>query len=420
MAEICVLGLGYIGLPTASVLASSGARVLGVDVDGRIVATVNAGEIHIEEPGLRTVVHAAIHSGNLRAATEPESSEVFIIAVPTPLTGDKHADLGYVRHAAEELAAYLKAGDLVILESTSPPGTTRDLLAPLLRERTGLEAGGDYALAHCPERVMPGRILKELIENDRVIGGYTSACAEKARDVYRRFVEGRMILTDATTAEMVKVTENTYRDVNIALANEVALLCEQLNIDFAEVGVLANRHPRVHLHQPGPGVGGHCISVDPWFLVDRFPEDAQLILLARERNDAMPAHVVAETLRMLEGVESPKVAALGVAFKGNVDDIRESPAVTIIEALGEAGVTVAAHDPLVKNAPFDLHTLDDALRGADMILLLTNHDAFRAIDPVKDTADMRMKLLYDTRSHLDRERWESAGFSARVLGARAS
>ncbi|MBI1321550.1 MAG: nucleotide sugar dehydrogenase [Candidatus Hydrogenedens sp.] len=417
MADICVLGLGYIGLPTASVLASGGHGVLGVDIDAGIVATVNAGGIHIEEPGLRTVVNAAIHSGNLRAATAPEPSEVFIIAVPTPLAENKRADLSYVRHAAQELAACLKPGDLVILESTSPPGTTRDLLAPMLAEATGLKPGEDFHLAHCPERVMPGRILKELIENDRVVGGFTPACAERARDVYASFVEGKIILTDATTAEMVKVLENTYRDVNIALANEAALLCEELRIDFAEVGALANRHPRVHLHKPGPGVGGHCISVDPWFLVERFPENARLIRHARERNDAMPEHVIAETLRMLAGVESPCVAVLGVAFKGNVDDTRESPAIDIVAGLRDRGVEVRPHDPLARRAPFELADLDTALRGADVLLLLTDHDAFRAIAPDHAARLMRGRCVYDTRSLLNRPAWEAEGFTVQVLGS---
>jgi UDP-N-acetyl-D-mannosaminuronic acid dehydrogenase len=419
MADICVLGLGYIGLPTASVLASGGSSVLGVDIDPAIVATVNAGGIHIEEPGLRTVAQAAIRSGNLRASAAPEPSEVFIIAVPTPLKEDKRADLGYVLHAAKELAAVLKRDDLVILESTSPPGTTRDLLAPLLREATGLEPGADFHLAHCPERVMPGRILKELIENDRVVGGFTPTCAERARAVYAGFVEGRIILTDATTAEMVKVIENTYRDVNIALANEAALLCERLDIDFAEVGALANRHPRVHLHKPGPGVGGHCISVDPWFLVEKFPEDAAVIRTARERNDAMPEHVVRETLRLLAESVSPCVAVLGVAFKGNVDDTRESPAIAIVEGLRAAGVDARPHDPIARRTPFALAALDDALDGADVLLLLTEHDAFREIAPARAAALMRGRRVYDTRAHLERAAWEAAGFSVRVLGAGA-
>jgi len=419
MADICVLGLGYIGLPTASVLASGGRSVLGVDIDSAIVATVNAGGIHIEEPGLRTVSQAAMRSGNLRAALVPEPSDVFIIAVPTPLKEDKRADLSFVLHAARELAVCLKHGDLVILESTSPPGTTRDLLAPLLRDATGLEPGVDFHLAHCPERVMPGRILKELIENDRVVGGYTAACAERAREVYARFVEGQIILTDATTAEMVKVIENTYRDVNIALANEAALLCEQLDIDFAEVGALANRHPRVHLHKPGPGVGGHCISVDPWFLVERFPEDARLIRNARERNDAMPEHVVRETMRLLGDATPPRVAVLGVAFKGNVDDTRESPAIAIVEGLRAAGVDARPYDPIARRAPFELATLETALDGADVLLLLTEHDAFREIAPGRAAALMRGRRVYDTRAHLDRTAWEAAGFSVRVLGAGA-
>jgi len=418
MRSVCVLGLGYIGLPTASILASNGYQVLGVDVDPRVVNTVNAGEIHIEEPGLRTLVQAAIQSGNLRASLTMEPCDVYIIAVPTPLTEDKRADLTYVRRAAEQVATVLKPGALVILESTSPPGTTRDIVAPLLESNSGLKPGADFHLAHCPERVMPGRIMRELIENDRVVGGYDDASAESARQLYASFVGGEVFLTNATTAEMVKVLENTYRDVNIALANEAALLCEALKIDFALVGQLANRHPRVHVHQPGPGVGGHCISVDPWFLVDAFPQDTQLIRAARERNDAMPAHVVAQTLAWLEGVEHPKAALLGAAFKGNIDDIRESPALKVAELLQEAGVEVRIHDPHVPPAQLSLHPLDAAMQDADILILLTDHAAYRDIPPTQAKAAMRTPRLYDTRAFLDHPRWQAAGFEVRILGAR--
>lgn len=416
MKTVCVMGLGYIGLPTASVLATNGYKVLGVDVGARVVETVNMGNIHIEEPGLHTVVKAAIGSGNLRASLQPEKADVFFIAVPTPLTRDKKADMQYVCQAAEQIVPYLEKGNLVILESTSPPGTCRDLLKPIL-ERSGLRVGEDIHLAHCPERVLPGKILKELIENDRVIGGYDETSAQKAREIYASFVEGQIFLTDVTTAEMVKVIENTFRDVNIALANEVALLCEELGIDFGDVARLANRHPRVNVHTAGPGVGGHCISVDPWFLVDQFPDTARLIRLARERNDGMPAHATRRILAMLEGVQDPKVAVLGLAFKGNVDDMRESPALEVIHHLQEQGVRLSVHDPYVKNSPIELESLDACFEGADCLALLTDHNDYKYLNPRLVAKQMRKAILFDARNILDHKDWRAAGFYVRVLGS---
>jgi len=415
MKSICVIGLGYIGLPTASILATNGFHVLGVDIDAAVVATVNQGHIHIEEPGLHTVVRAAIQSGNLKAAMKPAPADAYILAVPTPLTGDKRPDMSHVRATAEAIVPFLRRGALVILESTSPPGTCLEMLVPIL-ERSGLKVGADIHLAHCPERVLPGHILRELISNDRIIGGFDTASAEKARDLYGTFVEGAMLLTDLTTAEFVKVLENTYRDVNIALANEAALLCEGLGIQFREAAQLANRHPRVNVHQAGPGVGGHCISVDPWFLVDRFPEQASLIHLARLRNDGMPAHVADTILELLAGIEAPKVAALGLAFKGNIDDTRESPALAVIRILQAEGIEVVAHDPFVRSSPVPQETLDNGLQGADCILVLTDHDEYRHLTPAHAIRLMRGRIVYDTRNVLDHGQWRAAGFEVRVLG----
>ncbi len=414
MTDVCVLGLGYIGLPTAAILATSGFHVTGVDTSPAIVETVNGGGIHIEEPGLKTVVRAAIQSGHLRAAAAPLAADVFIIAVPTPLTGEKRADMSFVMQATESIAPLLRPGNLVILESTSPPGTCADLIRPRL-EQGGLRVGEDLFLAHCPERVLPGRILTELIANDRVIGGIDPASAEKARAVYGRFVEGKIFLTDATTAETVKIIENTFRDVNIALANETALLCERLGIDFWEVMRFANRHPRVNLHNAGPGVGGHCISVDPWFMVERFPEDTPLIALARTRNDTMPHHVAARIMQELGHARGP-VAALGLAYKGNVDDLRESPAVEVVRLLRENGLDVRAHDPLARRAPFATVPLDDALRGADCAVILTAHDAYRELDPARAARLMRRPLVYDTHNMINRDAWRAAGFEVITLG----
>lgn len=416
MKRICVMGLGYIGLPTASVLATNGFRVLGVDVGSRIVETVNAGNIHIEEPGLHTVVRAAIGSGNLRASLEPEKADVYFIAVPTPLNTNKTADMSYVRQATERIVPYLEAGNLVILESTSPPGTCRDLVKPILEE-SGLEVGKDVYLAHCPERVLPGKILKELIENDRVVGGFDPRSAQLAREIYASFVEGEIFLTDVTTAEMVKVIENTFRDVNIALANEVALMCESLGIDFGDVARLANRHPRVNVHAAGPGVGGHCISVDPWFLVEQFPDTARIVHLARQRNDGMPQHVAGRTMEFLAGVDSPKVAILGLAFKGNVDDMRESPSLEVIRLLEVQGVRLAVHDPYVKNAPCELVPLESCFDGADCLLLLTDHNDYKYLNPRQIVRHMRNPILFDTRNLLDHADWRDAGFAVRVLGS---
>lgn len=415
MQKVCVLGLGYIGLPTASVLATSGFEVLGVDVNPGVVATVNAGELHIEEPGLQTVVSAAIQSGKLRAATAPEPADVFIIAVPTPLTGDNQPDMAHVESAAQEIAPHLQKGNLIILESTSPPGTCRDRLTPLLEE-SGLKVGRDLYLAHCPERVLPGRILKEFIDNDRVVGGIDPESAEHARAFYARFVAGRILTTDVTTAELVKVLENTFRDVNIALANEVALMCEGLGIDFHEAAVLANHHPRVNVHRAGPGVGGHCISVDPWFLADAFPDTAHMVRLARERNDSMPAHVASTVAALVADVAHPRIAALGLAFKGNVDDLRNSPAVAIVNQLEDAGYDVAINDPHVNVAGIESVPLDEALAGADLVLLLTDHVEYAELDPARVAAAVRRPVLYDTRGFLPRDKWEAAGFMVKVLG----
>ncbi len=415
MKRVCVLGLGYIGLPTASVLAANGFEVLGVDVSEHVVNTVNEGHIHIEEPGLHTLVQAAIGSGRLRASLEPEACDVFIIAVPTPLTEDKRADMGFVTHAAESIVPFLRKDSLVILESTSPPGTCVDLLKPIL-ERSGLKVGVDIHLAHCPERVLPGRILKELIDNDRVIGGYDAESAEKAREIYAEFVEGEIFLTNATTAEMVKILENTYRDVNIALANEAALICERLGVDFWEAARYANRHPRVNVHSAGPGVGGHCISVDPWFLVEKQPNEAKLIRLARERNDGMPEHVVRVVRKLLSHVESPKIAVLGMAYKGNVDDLRESPALHVIALLLAEGFTVSVNDPHVKHAPFLSEPVESCLANADCVLLLTDHDEYKNLDPGMSASRMRLPILFDTRNRLDHKAWREAGFRVKVLG----
>ena len=325
MQKICVLGLGYIGLPTAAVFATHGFQVAGVDVVAQVVETLNNGDVHIHEPGLKTLVQAALKSGNLRVACQPEPADAFIIAVPTPITADKRADLRYVEAAARAIVPCLQPGNLVILESTVPPRTTQDVLAPILSQ-SGLHPGRDLLVAHSPERVLPGRILAELVNNDRVIGGLTPEAAEATRALYAGFVQGEIHLTDATTAEMVKLMGNTCRDVNIALANEFALVAESVGVNVWQAIEIANRHPRVDILRPGPGVGGHCIAVDPWFLVQAAPGPAQLIAAARRLNDRLPQYVADQVRTILAGAEHPQIAALGLAYKADVDDVRESPA----------------------------------------------------------------------------------------------
>lgn len=413
--HICVLGLGYIGLPTASLFATNGFQVTGVDVNPYVVKTINQGDIHIEEPGLKTVVQAAIKSGQLRAQTEPCEADTFIIAVPTPIDGEKHADMTYVRAAAEALLPFLRPGNLVVLESTSPPGTTRDLLVPML-VASGLEVGRDLFVAHCPERVLPGKILQELLENHRVVGGATPACAARAASLYQAIVSGEIHVTEATTAETVKVMENTYRDVNIALANELSLIAERLRINAWDVIRLANLHPRVNIHQPGPGVGGHCISVDPWFIVEQAPDQARLIHLARQINDGMPHHVMDLVTRALGGREQARVAVLGVAYKGNVDDTRESPALEIVHMLREAGHQVTIYDPHVRALEFELSDIESAFAQADCVLLLTPHNEYKYLNPAEIKKLVRGHLLVDTRNFLDAQAWRAAGFQVVTLG----
>ena len=403
--NVVVLGLGYIGLPTAAVIARTGARVLGIDVHQSVVDTINSGKVHIEEVDLDGLVSGVVARGTLRASTEIAPADVFVIAVPTPFGDNHQPNIGYVLRAATALAAVLKAGDTVILESTSPVGTTekvRDLLAEL---RPDLKAPGrgesaDYALAYCPERVLPGRILVELIDNDRVIGGITPRCARKALLFYRRFVRGACVTTTARAAEMTKLTENAFRDVNIAFANELSLVADTMGVDVWEVIRLANRHPRVNILQPGPGVGGHCIAVDPWFLVAADPAHTPLIRTAREVNDGKTAHVIAQAAALIEETAGP-VACLGLAFKANIDDFRESPALKVAAALAERfGARIRVVEPYASSLPeaFDgtgatLTDLDTAIETCTGMIVLVDHDLFRSV-PLDERAD---KAVLDTR-----------------------
>jgi UDP-N-acetyl-D-mannosaminuronic acid dehydrogenase len=423
--KICVLGLGYIGLPTASTFATNGVKVIGVDVNPQVVKTLHRGNLHIFEPGLRTLVQAALGSGNLVISDQPEPADGFIIAVPTPFYDDKRADLRFVISAAESIVPHLRAGNLVVLESTSPPRTTLDIVAPIL-ERCGLKVGPDIHLAYSPERVLPGQILRELIENARVIGGFDRLSAQAGHDLYSLFVRGEIIQTDATTAEMVKLMENTYRDVNIAVANEFARLAERFGVDVWEAIALANRHPRVDILRPGPGVGGHCISVDPWFLVEAAPDITPLIHTARKVNDGQPHFVVSIVQRTLgihsqDGLSGRRIAVLGLAYKPDVDDFRESPAVEVAHLLVGAGADVRAFDPYkTENHSIGLptvSTLEEALAGAELILLLVNHTPLRALDPMQITALTPARLVVDAVNAWPIQAWSAAGFKINHLGA---
>jgi UDP-N-acetyl-D-mannosaminuronic acid dehydrogenase len=417
--KICVLGLGYIGLPTASTFATSGVKVIGVDVNKRVVNSLQNGEIHIYEPGLRTLVQAAIQSGNLVITDRPEKANAFIIAVPTPFYDEKKADLTYVKSAAESIVPFLEKGNLVVLESTSPPRTTIDILIPIL-EKSGMKAGKDFHVAYSPERVLPGQILRELIENARVIGGIDETSALIGKSLYQIFVKGEIIITTSTTAEMVKLMENTYRDVNIAIANEFARLADRFGVDVWEAIEIANLHPRVNILRPGPGVGGHCISVDPWFLVEAAPDITPLIHTARKVNDAQPAHVVDLVERILGSLVDKNIAVLGLAYKPDVDDLRESPAVEVAGKLVNKGAHVTAYEPFKKDFVYPgvsmAATLEEAVKEADMLVLLVNHTDFKHIDPGYLTSLTKARKILDTVGGWNQNIWQSSGFEIHRLG----
>lgn len=392
--KICVIGLGYIGLPTASLLGTKGYAVRGVDVSAKVVETINEGRIHIVEPDLDILVKSAVQSGNLTASHEPAEADVFIIAVPTPFTEGKKPDLSYVERATQTISPFIKPGNLIILESTSPVGTTDEIVARILGEN-GHAVGVDIFVAHCPERVLPGRILIELVENDRVVGGINDVSTQKAAEFYREFVRGEVLETTAKTAELVKLTENSYRDVNIAFANEISMIAEAENINTWEVIALANRHPRVNILQPGPGVGGHCIAVDPWFIVHRSPQHARLIRTAREVNDYKPEWVLERVYKKAEKFKNPVIACMGLAFKADVDDLRESPAMDIVKHLQAKNVgRLLVCEPNLKSHPdFTLTSIDEAIREADIILLLVDHKPFKKLT----ASILKEKVVIDTR-----------------------
>jgi len=391
---VSVLGLGYIGLPTAAAFAGRKVHVIGVDINSRAVETINQGNIHIVEPDLDIAVRSAVTQGYLRATIKPEPADAFLIAVPTPFKADHEPDLACVEAATRSIAAVLKRGDLVVLESTSPVGTTEFVAEILAKERPDLSfpqqrgEASDVRIAHCPERVLPGHVMRELTQNDRVIGGMTPRCAERAVELYRIFTAGNCLVTDCRTAEMCKLTENSFRDTNIAFANELSIICERLNINVWELIRLANHHPRVNILTPGPGVGGHCIAVDPWFLVHSAPAEARLIKTAREVNDGKPHLIIDKVLNLAKSQVNPVIACFGLAFKADIDDLRESPAVEITAALAATGVgRVIAVEPYVQALPaalqqkgVELASIEVALNSASIVVGLVDHRSFRELD----------------------------------------
>jgi UDP-N-acetyl-D-mannosaminuronic acid dehydrogenase len=406
--RLAVIGMGYIGLPTATVLATRGIEVIGVDITPRIVEAVSRGEVPFIEPDLAVAVSGAVAMGRLTMSREVPAADAYIIAVPTPFNTDMSADLSFVKSAAEAIAPRLQPGAIVVLESTSPPGTTEMVsrtigaLRPDLRMPHEAGAIADVRVAHCPERVLPGRIMIEMITNSRVVGGLTARCAERAAAIYRVFCQGEILVTDAASAEMAKLVENAYRDVNIAFANELSLIAEELRLDVWEVIRLANQHPRVKILSPGPGVGGHCIPVDPWFIVAAAPGVARLIRTAREVNDGKPHHVAEQVIGRAQRFRSPTIACLGLTFKANVDDVRESPAIEVVALIAQAlpEVTILVADPFVaalparltSNANLTLTEAGEAVERADIIVLLVAHDAFKRLRHTRHNG----KVVYDT------------------------
>jgi len=414
--KICIIGLGYIGLPTAAMFATHGFDILGVDVNPKVVDELNQGRIIIEEPYLDIMVQAAVTSGKLTARSKPDYADVFIIAVPTPINEDKTADMTYVKSAAESIVPYLREGNIVVLESTSPPGTVNELLVPIL-EKSGLKCGGQILVAHCPERVLPGRILIELVENNRIIGGINKVSAEAVKELYKTFVRGNIYITDATTAEMCKLMENTFRDVNIALANELAMLCERMGINAWEVIELANKHPRVNLHSPGPGVGGHCLAVDPWFIVEKFPETARIIELGRKINDGMPHYVKNKIMNLTSDVDGKRIVTiLGITYKADVDDVRESPVIELISMLKKDNVEVRVVDPFVESFDGKFDNVYEACEGAHLVVLGVNHKQFEKIDFNKVSKVMAKPQVLDTRNFWNEKQVCEAGLIYNLLG----
>jgi len=413
--HICVVGLGYIGLPTAAMFANNGYKVTGVDVNETVVERIKKVDLlQSDEPGLNDLVKKAINSRNLTVQTKPCKADAFFISVPTPLDSkEKKVDLNYVKAATESIVPYLERGNLVVMESTVPVGTTQNVVIPILK-KSGLSIGDELYVAFSPERVLPTKIVEELVENDRVVGGINEKSSELVVGLLKSFVKGDIFVTNDKTAEMIKLMENVYRDVNIGLANEYAKIAEEFGIDVWDAIKIANKHPRIYIHQPGPGVGGHCIPLDCWFLTEKTPW-AKLIRTARAVNDEMPEFIVEIAKTMTPN--GSKVTVLGVAYKGNVNDARETPAVHLINSLKRDGYAVEAYDPFVKKFDFPLaKNLDDAVKGSSLLIMMCDHMVFHNIDPEAVGRLMKEKQVFDARNFLNHNTWKEAGFRVRILG----
>lgn len=410
--KIVTIGLGYIGLPTAVMFANYGQKVVGVDVQEKVIQSLQNGQVHLEEPGLQAALESAIQRGNFKAQTTVEAADTFIVAVPTPNNDDQYmsCDLTYVKAAVATLLPVLKLGNMVIIESTIAPRTTTDVILPMI-ESTGLKVGIDVFLVHCPERVLPGQILEELKYNNRIIGGVTPACTAAGKRVYGTFVKGELIEATASTAELSKLMENTYRDVNIALANELVKVGYALDIDSLAVIEMANKHPRVNIHQPGPGVGGHCLAVDPYFIIAQAPEQTPLIQQARQVNRSMPHFVAGQIDRLMTENSGHKVTFLGVTYKGNVDDIRESPALKVIQAVKDmAKYEMSVFDPHVTRVDIE-PDFERAIADSDLLVVLTDHDEFKVLNAVH-LEKMQQKWILDTKQVIQ----ETPGMRLITLG----
>ena len=405
--------MGYIGLPTATMFSCYGHKVIGVDVNEKVVNNINKGKIIIEEPNLEEIVEDVVKKGNLIASISPKESDVFIISVPTPIKDDKTSDMSYVISATKSIVKYLKEGNIVVLESTSPVGTTEEVVKPIIEE-SGLKVGRDIMLGYCPERVIPGKIIYELKNNDRVIGGIDKKSAEEIRKIYKTIVDGNIYLTDCKTAELCKLMENTYRDVNIALSNELLLICDKLNINVWEVIEYSNKHPRVNLHTPGPGVGGHCLAVDPWFIIEKEPELSNIIKSSRLLNDSMPEYVYNKIDKILQKDKSKKITILGITYKANTDDMRESPIIKLIDKLLKNNYNVKVFDPYIKDFQINCQSILEACKDSDLLILGVNHKNL-PLDEIKTT--MKGNLILDTRNFLDKEEVEKSGFIYKLLGS---
>ena len=391
--KVCIIGQGYIGLPTAALFTRNHCEVVGVDVNEEIVNKLNQGIVHIEEPGISEIIKNEVKNNVYCASLTPQKADAFIITVPTPYIIENYScDLSYVINACKSILPYLEEGNTVIIESTIAPMSTDETIKPIF-EKAGFTIGKDLYLAHCPERVLPGKILKELVHNDRIIGGITPECSKKASEVYGQFVEGNIMLTEAKTAELSKCMENTFRDVNIALANELAKICAEIGVNALDVIKMANKHPRVNLHSPGPGVGGHCLAIDPYFIYAKAPETAKIIKLARDTNNSMPDFVCENVEKI---ISKGKIAILGVSYKGNTGDDRESPAYEIIAKLKQDGFDISIHDPHIKNENYV--SFDEATKDADLILILCDHDEFKYLNYNLIAKNMKKAIIFDTKN----------------------